>query len=106
MAETEKTKKDEAVAPKGAEAAPRVRTKRGSAKAEAGPHGVRQFAGLAAFAHARTNGVDHVARLQIAAPGDHRAAHITVADFRAFLLDARPALAPDRARDTRSEDQL
>jgi large subunit ribosomal protein L22 len=47
MAETEKTKKDEAAVPKGAEAAPRVRAKRGSAKAEAGPHAKLSFLRIA-----------------------------------------------------------
>ncbi len=47
MAETEKTKKAEAAAPQGAEAAPRVRGKRRNPKVEAGPHASLSFLRIA-----------------------------------------------------------
>ena len=68
-----------------------------SASAKTGSHGVRQLARLAAFAHTRANGVNHIPRLEIAPACDDGVPHIAVPNRQSILLNRRSTLAADRS---------
>jgi len=67
-------------------------------KAEAVQRGALQLAVFVSLAHARSNSMDDISRLKVAAGGDYRTPHMRPANAVALLLNSRSAFAPDSAR--------